>query len=74
MYLRESMATATERFSFVFIDCPPSLDLLTVNALATADRVIVPVRASNLRARARLEALGLVRCHGPEDHASYARP
>ncbi len=32
------------RYTYVFLDCPPSLDLITVNALAAADRVIVPVQ------------------------------
>jgi chromosome partitioning protein len=44
-YLAESLATGTEEYSFVFVDCPPSLGPLTVNALAAADRVIVPVQA-----------------------------
>ena len=44
-YLAASLAEARERYGFVFIDCPPSLGPLTVNALAAADRVLVPVQA-----------------------------
>ncbi|MGD0166970.1 MAG: ParA family protein [Gaiellaceae bacterium] len=44
-YLTESLAEATSRYRFVFLDCPPSLGPLTVNALAAADRVLVPVQA-----------------------------
>jgi len=44
-YLASSLAAARERYGFVFLDCPPSLGPLTVNALAAADRVLVPVQA-----------------------------
>jgi chromosome partitioning protein len=42
-YLAESLQHA-DGFDFVLLDCPPSLGPLTVNALAAADRVIVPVQ------------------------------
>jgi chromosome partitioning protein len=42
-YLAESLSEAND-FDFVLLDCPPSLGALTVNALAAADRVIVPVQ------------------------------
>jgi chromosome partitioning protein len=42
-FLAESLASV-EGFDFVLLDCPPSLGPLTVNALAAADRVIVPVQ------------------------------
>src|SRR4029453_17587157 len=44
-FLADSLAGAGDRYSFVFLDCPPSLGPLTVNALAAADRVLVPVQA-----------------------------
>jgi chromosome partitioning protein len=42
--LRDLLAGTGERFPYVFVDCPPSLGLLTVNALAAANRLIVPVQ------------------------------
>ncbi len=43
-YLAEALA-AEDDYRFVFVDCPPSLGPLTVNALAAADRVLVPLQA-----------------------------
>src|SRR6202007_3034831 len=44
-YLSEALASGSSQYSFIFLDCPPSLGPLTVNALAAADRVLVPVQA-----------------------------
>ena len=42
--LRNALAPVAGRFDFILIDCPPSLNLLTVNALAAASAVLVPLQ------------------------------
>lgn len=42
--LREALATARKEYRFVFLDCPPALDLLTINALVAADRLLIPIQ------------------------------
>jgi chromosome partitioning protein len=44
-YLAQALASGAAQYDFVFVDCPPALGPLTVNALAAADRVLVPVQA-----------------------------
>ena len=42
--LRHALEAARDRYDYVLIDCPPALNMLTVNALAAADSVMVPVQ------------------------------
>jgi len=44
-YLAQALASGASAYDFVFVDCPPAMGPLTVNALAAADRVLVPVQA-----------------------------
>lgn len=42
--LAERLAPVRDKFDFILIDCPPALDLLTLNALVAADSVLVPIQ------------------------------
>lgn len=42
--LREALAPLRSEYEFVFVDCPPSLGLLTLNALVAADAVLIPLQ------------------------------
>ena len=42
--LKEQLAAIKDNFDYIFIDCPPSLGMITVNALAAADAVIIPMQ------------------------------
>jgi chromosome partitioning protein len=43
--LRDALAPVRSEFEFIVLDCPPALDLLTLNALVAADAVLVPMQA-----------------------------
>ena len=43
--LREAIAPLRDRFQYIVLDCPPALDLLTLNALVAADSVLIPMQA-----------------------------
>lgn len=43
--LRESIEPIKANFDFIVLDCPPALDLLTLNALVATDRLLVPMQA-----------------------------
>jgi chromosome partitioning protein len=62
--LRERLGPVRERFAFALLDCPPSLGPVSVNALAAADRAIVPVQAEYLALEGLvqfLDTLGMIR-------------
>src|SRR4029079_3676403 len=44
LLLKNAIAPIADRYDFILLDCPPALNLLTVNALAAADSLLVPVQ------------------------------
>ena len=59
--LRQYLDTLKGQYSHILIDCQPSLGMLTVNALAAANRIIIPVQAEYLPAKG-LEQIGRASC------------
>src|ERR1700674_5644959 len=43
--LRDALVPIRDRFEYIVLDCPPALDLLTLNALVAADTVLIPMQA-----------------------------
>lgn len=56
--LRDALASVRDRYQYIVIDCPPALDLLTLNALVAADAVVVPMQAEYFALEGVSELLG----------------
>ncbi len=64
--LKRAIEPVQDRFDYIIIDCPPSLGLLTVNALSSADQLIIPIQCEYyaLEGLSRLlESVRLVKTH-----------
>ena len=59
--LRTLIASVRDQFDFVFIDCPPSLGLLTLNALVAADAVLIPLHCEYFALEGLAELIGTIR-------------
>lgn len=58
--LRQYLDTVKQNYDYILLDCMPSLGMLTVNALAAADNVVIPVQAAYLPAKGLEQLLGTI--------------
>lgn len=58
--LRQYLDTVKQNYDYILLDCMPSLGMLTVNALAAADNVLIPVQAAYLLAKGLEQLLGTI--------------
>ena len=59
--LKAALRQVTEQYDFIFIDCPPSLELLTLNGLCAADTILVPVQGEYYALEGLSDLLNTVR-------------
>jgi chromosome partitioning protein len=68
--LKTAIAPLREQYDFILIDCPPSLGLLTVNALTAADSVLIPLQCEYLALEGLTQLIGAIRL--VQDHLNPA--
>lgn len=59
--LREGLTPVLSQYDYVFIDCPPSLDLLTLNGLCACDTVLVPIQCEFFALEGLSELMSTIR-------------
>lgn len=59
--LKDALESLKKDYDYIFIDCPPSLELLTLNALCAADQVIVPVQCEYYALEGLSDLMGTLR-------------
>ena len=59
--LKEALNGIKDQYDYIFIDCPPSLELLTLNALCAADSVIVPVQCEYFALEGLTDLVGTIK-------------
>jgi chromosome partitioning protein len=59
--LKRALREVREKYDYVFIDCPPSLGLLTVNSLTAADSVLIPIQCEYYALEGLSQLLNTVR-------------
>ncbi len=59
--LKDALDSVKDKYDYIFIDCPPSLELLTLNALCAADTVLVPVQCEYFALEGLTDLLGTIK-------------
>ncbi|MCQ2793979.1 MAG: AAA family ATPase [Bacilli bacterium] len=69
LVLKDIISQISEPYDFIFIDCPPSLGLLTINALSASNSILIPVQCEYFAMEALAQILGTIsevkRLHNP---------